>query len=73
MCLPWKSDFQRKLVYQFLESHWIYDVKMSQGVVLNIDSEFQLALHAKQGKLSIINFTNYLEKIDFFANNFKHR
>ena len=46
-----KCDFQRKLVCQFWDCHWIRGVKTSPGVVSNPDSESHLALHVKWGKL----------------------
>ena len=43
------------------------------GVVSDANSEFRLALHTKQDKFFNYQFTNYLEKCDFFVNDSKHR
>ena len=57
-----KCDFQRKLVIQILDHHWICGIKMSPGVVSIPDSESQLALHSKRGKTFNCQIINHLEK-----------
>ena len=45
-----KHDFQWKLFCQILYRHWICGIETSLGVVLDLDSAYRLALHAKRGK-----------------------
>ena len=53
-----KCDFQQKLVFQFWDRYWVHGIKTSLGEVSDPDSESRLALHAKQDKDLIINFTD---------------
>ena len=61
-----KIDCQQKLVFQILYCHWIQSDETSLGVIADPDSEFRLALHAKRGKYFNYQFTDYIEKCDFF-------
>ena len=46
-----KCDFQRKLVCQFRDNHWICGIKMSPKMVSNPYFKSRLALHVKWSKL----------------------
>ena len=59
-----KHDFQWKFVCQIWDCHWIHVVEMRLTVVLDPDSETEIALHAKQRKVLIVNFTDCLKKCD---------
>ena len=58
-----KCDFQRKLVYQIWDCHWIRGIETSSRVVS--DSESYLVLHAKRNKVKLTFLTVRLEKREF--------
>ena len=60
-----KEDFQWKLVFQIRVRYWICSVKTSPRVVLVLDSESQLVLQVKRGKVELAVFTIILKKLFF--------
>ena len=66
-----KCSFQRKLVLQIWDCHWIHGIETNMKVVLDPDSKFRLAMHAKRCKTSI--FHSLFQKTWLFANDTKHR
>ena len=60
-----KYDFQRKLICQIWNCHWICGIETSPGVVSDLDFEFRLALHTKWGKVKLAILTVSLKKCDF--------
>ena len=62
-----KHDFQQKLVCQIKDRHWIHCVETSPRVVLNSNSESQLALHAKRNKSFNCQFHRLSRKMWLFC------
>ena len=53
-----KCYFQRKLIFQIWDWHWIRGAETSLGVVSDPDFKSQLVMHAKWGKFKLIFFYN---------------
>ena len=60
-----KRDFQRKIVFQFWDSHWIHGTETSPIVVSDSNFESLLVLHANKTTLTS-NFYSISKNVTFY-------